>query len=260
MFKKPGLRLLTTTLWEYPSQHYGPGMQGDKAYVGATPSYIIWNLLTRYTRPHDLVVDPMCGSGTTIDVARDLGRKVIGYDIAPYRKDIVRADARKLPLEPGKADFIFIDPPYSDHIEYSGQDRCIGRLNAGDPAYQEAMDQVFCSCHRALRNRRHMGLYVCDYYNKAKGFVPTGFRLYGLLLKYFKPVDIVSVVRHNKALQMGNYHKAAEEENFFLRGFNYLFIVKKDDDPRPPHHPAAAQAPGRGPVPGAHPGGEGKKP
>jgi len=26
---------------------------------------------------------------------------------------------------------------------------------------------------------------------------------------------------------MGNYRKAAEEGNFFLRGFNYLFIMQK---------------------------------
>jgi len=26
---------------------------------------------------------------------------------------------------------------------------------------------------------------------------------------------------------MGNYRKAAEEGNFFLRGFNYLFIMRK---------------------------------
>jgi hypothetical protein len=26
---------------------------------------------------------------------------------------------------------------------------------------------------------------------------------------------------------MGNYRKAAEEGNFYLRGFNYLFIMRK---------------------------------
>ena len=40
-------------------------------------------------------------------------------------------------------------------------------------------------------------------------------------------VEIVSVVRHNKTLEMGNYRKAADEGNFFLRGFNYLFIMRK---------------------------------
>ena len=39
--------------------------------------------------------------------------------------------------------------------------------------------------------------------------------------------DIIAVTRHNKTLEMGNYRKAAEEQNFFLRGFNYLFILRK---------------------------------
>ena len=86
--KKPPLVLQPTTLWEYPSQHYGEGMQGDRAYVGATPSWIVWNLVERYTRPGDLVVDPMCGSGTTLDVGKDPGRRGRGFDVAPYRKDV----------------------------------------------------------------------------------------------------------------------------------------------------------------------------
>ena len=83
---KPPLRVFTTTLWEYPSQHYVAGRsteQGDRDYVGATPSWVIWQLLQRYTRANDLIVDPMCGSGTTMDVARDLGRRGLGYDLAP---------------------------------------------------------------------------------------------------------------------------------------------------------------------------------
>ena len=97
---KPELRVQPTTLWDYPSQHYGTGMQGDRDYRGATPSYVIWNLLTRYTRAGDLVVDPFCGSGTTLDVCRDLDRKGRGFDLAPYRDDIERADARTPPLLP----------------------------------------------------------------------------------------------------------------------------------------------------------------
>src|SRR4051812_43094509 len=99
MYKKPKLTLQTSTLWDYPSQHYGEGMQGDRKYKGATPSYVIWNLLMRYTRPGDVVVDPFCGSGTTLDVCHDLKRQGLGFDIAPYRRDIKQADARHLPLK-----------------------------------------------------------------------------------------------------------------------------------------------------------------
>jgi adenine-specific DNA-methyltransferase len=226
-FKKPPLRLQPTTLWDYPSQHYGTETQGDPNYRGATPSYIIWNLLERYTKPKDLVIDPCAGSGTTLDVARELGRRALGYDIAPTRKDIFRVDARKLPLENEKADFVFIDPPYSTHIEYSDDPRCIGKLDAAGGEYYHAMEQVLKEIHRVLRKDRHMALYVSDSYVKRKAFYPIGFELFARMQKLFEPVDIISVVRHNKTLEMGNYRKAAEEGNFFLRGFNYLFIMRK---------------------------------
>jgi adenine-specific DNA-methyltransferase len=228
---KPPLRIQPTTLWEYPSQHYGEGVQGDPNYRGATPSWIIWNLLQRYTKPKALVVDPCCGSGTTMDVARDTGRRALGYDLAPTRKDIFRADARKLPLEDGIVDFVFIDPPYSTHIEYSDDARCIGKLDAAGPEYYAAMEQVIVEIDRVLKPDRFMALYVSDSFVKGGGFYPIGFELFALLRKRFEPVDIISVVRHNKTLEMGNFRAAAEEGNFYLRGFNYLFIMHKPAKP-----------------------------
>ncbi len=227
-FRKPPLRIQPTTLWDYPSQHYGEDVQGDPNYAGATPSYIIWNLLQRYTRERDLVVDPCAGSGTTLDVARDLNRKALGYDVHPTRKDIFRVDARKLPQElTNKVEFVFIDPPYSTHIDYGPDPRDIGKLDAAGLEYYRAMEQVFSEINRILRPDHHMALYVSDSFVKGKGFYPIGFELFSRLRKHFEPIDIIAVTRHNKTLEMGNYRKAAEEQNFFLRGFNYLFIMKK---------------------------------
>jgi SAM-dependent methyltransferase len=224
---KPELELQTTTLWDYPSQHYGTTVQGDPSYVGATPSYVIWNLLERYTKANDLVVDPMCGSGTTLDVARDLNRRALGYDVAPYREDIFRADARALPLETAKADFVFVDPPYSTHVAYSEEPQCIGKLDALEPGYYEAMEGVIGEIYRILRPGRYMGLYVSDSYQKKKPFAPIGFRLFSILEGYFEAVDIVAVVRHNRTLKRRHFHTEAVKGNYFLRGFNYLFIMRK---------------------------------
>ncbi|HPM41619.1 MAG TPA: DNA methyltransferase [bacterium] len=226
--KKPRPEPMTTTLWEYPSQHYSATGEAGKEYAGATPSWIIWNLLSRYTREDDLVVDPMCGSGTTVDVAREMGRRALGYDLAPARKEIFRADARKLPLENEKADFVFIDPPYSDHIEYSEDARCIGKLSAYEKDYFRAMGQVIGECERVLRHRRFMALYVSDTWQKKKGFVPIGFKLFEILCGHFRPMDVVAVVRHNRKLKRGRWHSEALKGNYYLRGFNYLFIMKKE--------------------------------
>jgi len=235
-FKRPPLRLQPTTLWDYPSQDYGDVRQGQgkAGYRGATPSYVVWNLLKRYTKEKDLVVDPFAGSGTTLDVARDLGRRALGYDVHPARSDIYRVDARRLPPElSGKVDFVFMDPPYSTHIDYGPDPRDIGKLDAADPsgAYYKAMEEVFGETWRVLRPGKYMGLYVSDSYVHEKGkgaFLPIGFELFSRLRgRGFEPLDIVAVVRHNKTLEMGNYRRAAEQGNFFLRGFNYLFILRK---------------------------------
>lgn len=227
--RKPPLNIQPTTLWDYPSQHYGRGMQGAASYRGATPSYVIWNLLKRYTREGDIVVDPFCGSGTTLDVCLDLGRKGIGFDLQPTRDTIQLADACDLPLDDGTADFVFADPPYSDNLEYSDDPRCIGKINATDEAYFEALDVAFAEMHRVMKNRRYMAIYICDYFSKRKGFVPIGTRCMALLLQYFRPIDHICITRHSKQLKMGNQRAAAEKDNFFLRGFNHLLIMKKED-------------------------------
>ena len=228
---KPELTIETTTLWDYPSQHYNKKLEKlHKDFEGATPAYIIWNLLARYTKPGDLVADPMCGSGTTLDVARELGRRALGYDLAPKRKDIFRADARKLPLEDEKADFVFIDPPYSTHIKYSGLPECIGELSARTEEYFEAMRDVIREAHRVLRHGRFMALYVSDSFEKGKPFTAIGFRLFSILQEFFTPVDIIAVKRHNAKLQKRHWHSAAIEHNYFLRGFHYLFIMYKLKD------------------------------
>ena len=215
-------------------------MQGTRRYIGATPSYVIWNLVERYTKPGDLVVDPFCGSGTTLDVAKDTGPQARAASISrPTAPDIERADARKLPLESGSVDLVFMDPPYGDHIDYSDDPSCIGKLSAYDPRYYQAMHRAIREARaRAQAGRRPRPVRLRLLREEARlraGGLPA---LRRASPSRSRSVDIVAVVRHNKSLEMGNYRKAAEEGNFFLRGFNYLFIAQKPDD-RPQPKPRA---------------------
>ena len=91
--------------------------KGNWKFNGVTPAGIIYNLIKRYTKEGDLIVDPMCGSGTTIDVCKEENRKVIGYDVFPTRQDIIQNDSRKIPLDDNSVDMVFIDSPYGDNIE-----------------------------------------------------------------------------------------------------------------------------------------------
>ena len=223
---KPRLAPQVTTLWDYPSQHYGEGQQGSSEFRGATPSYVIWNVIERYSAEGETVLDPFCGSGTTLDVCKDTGRVGLGFDVAPTRADIQNADARSVPLKNKSVDLIFFDPPYADNLDYSNDPRCLGKLKP-DGRFQRAMRLVLAECSRVLRDERTLAIYVCDVFKKDRGFYPLGFEIFEMAKEYFIPLDIVAVARHNKTLEMGNYRRAADEGNFFLRGFNYLLLFRK---------------------------------
>lgn len=222
--KKP--KFETTTLWDFPTQNYGDRAHGDNKYSGVTPAFVIWNLIQRYTAEGDLVVDPMCGSGTTIDVCKEENRQVIGYDIAPYRADIQQADARGLPLNNETVDFIFIDSPYSDNIKYNDHPDNLGKISCENPVFFEEMDKVALEAFRILKPEKYLAWLIGDQAKK-KIFTPVGLKIYSILEKYFIPVDIVCVTRHNQTSNTFIWHERAKRYNFYLRGFKYLIIVKK---------------------------------
>jgi len=92
---------------------------------------------------------------------RDWNERRLGYDVHPVRKDIFRVDARKLPPElTGKVDLVFMDPPYGTHLDYGDDPRDIGKLEASDPRYYDAMEHAFREAHRVLKPGKYLGLYV----------------------------------------------------------------------------------------------------
>ncbi|MBT7012830.1 MAG: hypothetical protein HN961_07960, partial [Planctomycetes bacterium] len=79
---------------------------------------------------------------------------------------------------------------------------------------------------RVVKPGGHMAVYAADVLKKGT-FVPIGSQFIFMLSQIVEIVDHVVVVRGNKDLKKGNYHKAAEEQNFFLRGFQHLIIARK---------------------------------
>jgi hypothetical protein len=66
-----------------------------------------------YTHTDSLVVDPMAGGGTSLDVCQSMGRRCLAYDLQPSRPEIRANDIRRgFPRETMGCDLIFCDPPY----------------------------------------------------------------------------------------------------------------------------------------------------
>ena len=219
------------TLWDFPTQGLGLQAYGDPSFNGVTPSGCVMNLVRRYTRPGDWVVDPMAGSGTLADVARALGRRTVPLDLAPGRRDIVRADARACPLPEGFASLVVIDSPYSDNVAYSADSHCLGRISCRDPRFLAEMRRVAAEAHRILRSGGILAWIVSDEY-RHRVYTPVGFRILSLLAETFTLVDTVVLVRHHDRSATPLWEHRARRFNFFLRGFKFLFLVRKPDPGR----------------------------
>jgi DNA modification methylase len=221
--------LEATTLWDFPRQSYGITPKGDNKYPGVTPALLIWNLIWKYTDPGDLVVDPMCGSGTTIDVCKEEGRRVIGYDIHPVREDIIENDARNIPLSDNTVDLVFIDSPYGDNIRYNENPASIGKISSEKDIFYDELEKVIKESYRILKPGKTLGWLIGDQWVKKK-FTPVGFNLFERLTKYFETRDIICITRRGQSSNTGLWHNRARRFNFFLRGFKYLFIMRKPLD------------------------------
>lgn len=214
------------TLWDFPDQGSDEVAYGDRRFNGVTPAGCVTNLVRRYTRPGDWVIDPMAGSGTVSDVARALGRRAVSLDIAPRRRDIARADARAWPLPSEFARLAVIDSPYSNNIVYSEDPRCLGRLSCQDPRFEAEMRRVVLEAHRVIRVGGVLAWIISDEYRRGL-YTPVGFRIHSMLAEFFELLDTIVLVRHHDRSATPMWEHRARQSNFFLRGFKFLFLVRK---------------------------------
>ncbi len=82
-------------------------------HPGAIPPGIVAHTLYYFSPSDGLVIDPMAGGGTTVDVCQSMGRRCLAYDLHPARPDIQHHDIRDgFPAAARGCDLIFCDPPY----------------------------------------------------------------------------------------------------------------------------------------------------
>src|SRR5712692_7140895 len=66
------------------------------SYLGGFPPKIPRMLVNRWTGPRTTVLDPFCGSGTTLVEAKLLGRPSIGIDLNPLAVALARAKLQRV--------------------------------------------------------------------------------------------------------------------------------------------------------------------
>jgi len=187
------------TVWSFPQRGDWATHVGN--YRGNWSPFIPRNLIERFTKPAELVLDQMVGSGTTLVECRLLGRDGIGVDINPDAIMVTRdrlnfryhpfqedyedskiltyiGDARCLDaIEKESVDLIATHPPYAGIVSYS-KNRVRGDLSAtsGMEEYLAGMKEVADECMRVLRPGKHCAILIGDT-RKQRHYVPIAVRV-----------------------------------------------------------------------------------
>jgi len=133
-------------------------------YPGRIPGQIVLQALYFYTQPGAQIVDPMAGSGTTVDACLLMGRKCRAFDSnkGSERKDIVIRDAIEgLAGLKAKADLIFFDPPYFKKVDQGYSDASISRM--GREEYLKFFEDFAATAKKALKKGGRVALLMSDY-------------------------------------------------------------------------------------------------
>lgn len=77
----------TRQIWDIPIPNKSDLAFGEHSAI--MPEEIIRRCITLFTYQNDIVLDPFCGSGTTLKVAKEMNRQYVGYELYENYSDII---------------------------------------------------------------------------------------------------------------------------------------------------------------------------
>ena len=230
-----------SSVWRFPIR--GDWATHDASYRGNWSPYIPRNIILRYSKENDLILDQFVGSGTTLIEAKLLARNAIGVDInssaleitkkklsfnyhTSSKIQVIKGNAINLDfIEDNSIDLICTHPPYADIIKYSSDiEGDLSILSEED--FLKSMQKVANESFRVLKGNRYCAFLIGDI--RKKGFVhPLGFNcLSKFLYAGFQLKEIVIKEQFN-CLSTSKWINKSISNNFLLLAHEYLFILKK---------------------------------
>jgi DNA modification methylase len=211
-------------------------------------------LLRRYTKKGDWILDPFLGSGTTLIEAQRLGRNAVGVELSKkvldqtkkniakennqfeVKIEFVNADSSSVNLKSVLSalqiksfQFQIFHPPYWDIIKFSDNKYDLSNAKSIDD-FLTSFGNVLDNCLPHLEKKRFAAVVISDKYSAGE-WIPLGFYVMqevlkrGMILKstIVKNFDETTAKRNQKEL----WRYRALAGGFYVFKHEYIFVFQK---------------------------------
>jgi 16S rRNA G966 N2-methylase RsmD len=244
--------LITDSLWIF-NKRDNSGAH-NASYWGNFIPQIPNQLLKRYTKKGDWVLDPFAGSGTTLIECKRLGRNALGIDLSveatnlcktnvereknPFNvfTEIINDDSAKVDLknhlnrfQTKNFQFIIMHPPYWDIIKFTKEKNDLSNAQTVNE-FLNMFSSVLNNISPYLEKKRYLAVVIGDKYSNGE-WIPLGFLTMQEVLKNnFKLKSIIvknfedtTAKRNQKEL----WRYRALVGGFYIFKHEYIFLFQK---------------------------------
>lgn len=226
----------------------------SSGYPGNFVPQIPYQMMRRYTKKYDYVLDPFVGGGTTGIEAKKLGRNFIGIDIQKESIErtrklieeqdsefntkyfLVVGDSTKLnynkllnEINVDRVQLVIAHPPYWNIIKYSDEEGDLSRC-ANVDSFLRAFSDFVEATGEILEDGRYFIVVMGDKYQKGE-VVPLGFLTMQAVLN--KNYILKGIIVKNFGGTTGKrsvenlWRYRALRGGFYIFKHDYIFVFKK---------------------------------